>query len=72
MPFAFRKKRNRKCYEVYNRDEPSKKKAKCTTKNKAKAQLRILNQWQRQHSVLGKERENKTSFFSRKKFNKPK
>lgn len=45
MPFLIRKKRGRKCFEVVNANDPARKRAKCTSRKKAKAQLRILNQW---------------------------
>jgi len=42
MPYIIRKVRNKNCYEVKNK-ETGKINAKCTTKNKAEKQVRLLN-----------------------------
>jgi hypothetical protein len=44
MPFIIRKVRNKDCWQVKNKDT-GKIHAKCTTKKKAEAQLRLLNSW---------------------------
>ena len=41
MPYATRKVRNKSCYRVYNR-KTKRVFAKCTTKTRAKKQLRLL------------------------------
>ena len=41
MPYTFRKVYNRSCYRVYNK-KTKRVFAKCTTKKKAKKQLRLL------------------------------
>ena len=40
MPYTLRKRRNKKCYSVKNRKHHFF--SKCTTLNKAKAQIRLL------------------------------
>lgn len=42
MPFIIRKVRNQNCYEVKNKNT-GKVHAKCTTKDKANKQIRLLN-----------------------------
>ncbi len=42
MPYATRKVPNRKCYKVYNR-RTKRVFAKCTSKNKAKKQIKLLH-----------------------------
>jgi hypothetical protein len=44
MPWEIRKVYGKECYEVRNKIT-KKVKAKCTTREKAEAQLRILEQW---------------------------
>lgn len=61
MPFLIRKKRGRKCFEVVNANDPARKRAKCTTRKKAKAQLRILNQW-----MMSSRKEKKKKKISKK------
>lgn len=41
MPYKMRKMPNRPCYKVYNK-ESKKVYSKCTTKKKAKSQMRLL------------------------------
>jgi hypothetical protein len=41
MPYTFRKMPNKKCYRVYNKDT-KRVFAKCTSKMRAKKQLRLL------------------------------
>ena len=42
MPYTIRKVRNKSCYKVYNK-KTKKIFSKCTTKQKAQKQIRLLN-----------------------------
>ena len=42
MPYSIRKVRGKSCYRVINRNT-KKKFSKCTTKSRAKSQVRLLN-----------------------------
>jgi hypothetical protein len=42
MPFTMKKVRGKRCYSVFNTKSPQRIHSKCTTKNKAQKQLRLL------------------------------
>jgi len=53
MPYVIRKVRNKECYSVKNA-ETKVVHAKCTTREKAEAQVRLLYSIERQQSKKGK------------------